>query len=195
MAKLNYKKLNINTGKLKPIRSVALDLAKAKVEDSKNQFLNSFLSHPVTLEIQSGPGSNNISGTLGGYGDLFSFIGFPSGFDPIQPIKNLISKIRLIAKSYAKAEKNSVLISFDVDVPSLSSFENQTPIPWASGRSWLTGIERGISGFGYFISREGSGRSSAGQQADKKIRNVFFRNVSYFSAIYSKFLKNLKSSK
>ena len=100
-----------------------------------------------------------------------------------------------MTKSYIKQEKNGVLLSFNIKAPKISDFENKTPIPWSTGRSWLTGIERGISGLGYFISRAGSGRSEGGQQIDNKIRQVSFRNTSYFSKIYSDFFKRLINGK
>jgi hypothetical protein len=84
-------------------------------------------------------------------------------------------------------------VIFRVLVPSIDEFENKTPMPWAKGRSWLFGIERGISGFGYFISRALSGRSEGGVQADNAIRSGSFRNTSYFSKMYNGFIKRLFS--
>lgn len=191
MADLNYKTLNLNISKMKSIRSAALEIAESKIQDSKKELLDTFSSHEVTKEIDGGANSGNISGTLGGYGNLFSFIGFPDGFDPISPVKNLINKIRIFKKPYVRQENNGSLISFNINAPLLSDFENETPVPWARGRSWLIGIERGISGLGYFISRSGDGRSGGGQQANKKIKQLSFKNVSYFSKMYSDFFKKL----
>lgn len=192
MAELNSKKLNLNVGKLRIVKSAALELAESKLADSKKQLLTDFSSHPVTLEIQGGESSPNISGTLGGYGNLFSFIGFPASFNPISPITKLINSIRLIKKSDKKVDKNGTLFSFRVFAPRISEFENASPMPWASGRSWITGIERGISGLGYFISRLGTGRSEGGQQADSKIRESSFKRASYFTRMYSDFFKRLR---
>jgi hypothetical protein len=149
----------------------------------------------VTVEIEAGENAVNSSGTLGGYGNLFSFIGFQYGSKPTEVIKQLINKIRLIRKSYVKPEPNGALIKFNVFSPKKSDFEDSAPIPWAAGRSWLAGIERGISGLGYFISRAGVGRSEHGEQANNKIRQASFRNVSYFSKIYSDFFKKIVSNK
>ena len=45
-------------------------------ERIKRETINEFLRHPVTKEIEAGPTAQNISGTLDGYGNLFSYIGF-----------------------------------------------------------------------------------------------------------------------
>jgi hypothetical protein len=195
MAELDYKQLNLNIRNFKVIKTAALEIAESKLSDSKKNLLQDFSSHPVTVEIEAGENSQNSSGTLGGYGNLFSFIGFISGSKPTEVVKNLINKIRLIRKSYVKPEKNGVLIKFNVFFPKKSDFEDATPIPWAAGRSWLSGIERGISGLGYFISRGGIGRSGGGEQADNKIRSSSFKNVSYFSKMYSDFFKKLTNNK
>jgi hypothetical protein len=195
MAQIDYKQLNLNIGNFKVIKTAALEIAESKLLDSKNNLLQDFSSHPVTVEIETGENSENSSGTLGGYGNLFSFIGFTSGSKPTEVVKNLINKIRLIRKSYVRPEKNGVLIKFNVFSPKKSDFEDATPIPWAAGRSWLSGIERGISELGYFISRGGIGRSEGGEQADNKIRSSSFKNVSYFSKMYSDFFKKLVSNK
>jgi len=195
MAEIDYKRLNINIGKFKVVKDAALEIAESKLSDSRKEFLREFSSHPVTVEIEAGETARNSSGTLGGYGNLFSFIGFQSGSKPAEAVKSLINKIRLIRKSYIKPEANGTLIKFNVLSPKKSDFEDATPIPWAAGRSWLTGIERGISGLGYFISRVGIGRSEGGQQSDDKIRQSSFKNVSYFSKMYSDFFKKLVSNK
>ena len=122
MAELDYKKLNLNIAKMKSLRFAALEIAESKVDDSKKNLIENFSSHEVTREIEGGAGANNISGTLGGYGNLFSFIGFNSGFNPIDSVKNLINKIRVFKKPYVKQEKDGVLVSFNVNAPKMSKF-------------------------------------------------------------------------
>jgi hypothetical protein len=195
MAELDYRKLNVNVGKLRIVKSAALELAESKLQDSKKQLLNEFSSHPVTVEIEGGESSSNTSGTLGGYGNLFSFIGFPSSFNPIDPVLKLVNKIKLTKSFIRQTTKSGPVFSFKISAPTISEFESATPMPWAVGRSWLTGIERGISGLGYFISRLGTGRSEGGQQADNKIRQTSFNRTSYFSKMYSDFFRRLKRNK
>jgi hypothetical protein len=47
-----------------------------------------FLNHPVTIEIKGGIEANKhqVAHLGGGSGNLFSFIGFDSRDDPIEPI-------------------------------------------------------------------------------------------------------------
>ena len=56
------------------------------------KFLQDFNSHPVTKEIEAGPNSSNISGTLGGTGNLFTYIGFSSGSKPIEPLRKTLEE-------------------------------------------------------------------------------------------------------
>jgi len=195
MASLDYKTLNINVGNLKVVKDAAFEIAQSKLSSARGNFLESFENHEVTKEIEAGESSSNSSGTLGGYGNLFSFIGFDGSDKPTEIVKNLIRKIRLINKSYKKTVSNGVVISFSVNVPPVSSFESSTPIPWASGRSWLLGIERGISGLGYFVSKLGLGRSGGGAQADNKIRSISYSPTRYFSSMYNDFIKKIKNTK
>jgi hypothetical protein len=195
MASLDYKALNINVGKFKVVRDSALELAESKVDSAKKGFLETFEQDEITKEIEGGESASNSSGTLGGYGNLFSFIGFDSGDKPTEVVKNLIKKIRLIKKSYRKVVSDGAIISFSVFMPSISDFEKSTPIPWATGRSWLLGIERGISGLGYFLSQSGLGRSGGGAQSENKIRSGSFTATKYFSSMYNDFIKKIKSKK
>jgi len=193
MAKLDQKTLRLNIGNLSEIKSAALEIAESKLDDETKRFLNEFESHPVTREIEEGESGENISGTLGGYGNLFSFIGFENGAKPVEAVKNLIEKIRIIGSGKGEKGKKYGQVIFKVYVPSVEEFENNTPMPWAKGRSWLTGIEKGISGLGYFISKANFGRSRGGVQSNDAVRSGGFRNVSYFSGIYKKFIRRLFS--
>ncbi len=58
----------------------------------KDEFIDEFMNHPITQEIQGGISATNISGTLGGITNLYSFIGFDEGTDPIRPIEELLKK-------------------------------------------------------------------------------------------------------
>lgn len=193
MASLNSSILKMNIGKFKAVKVAALELAESKLHSARENFVLDFENHEVTKEIEAGELSGNLSGTLGGYGNLFSFIGFNSGSKPTEAVKKLIKKIRLINSSYKKNKSDGSLLSFNVFIPSVSEFEKSTPMPWASGRSWLIGIEKGISGLGFFVFKKGFGRSQGGIESENKARQNKYTPVSYFTRMYNNFIKKIKT--
>ena len=60
--------------------------ARKKFKEIKAEMVKEFLASPITQEIMAGPSAANISGTLGGVSNLFAFIGFDQGEQPIAPI-------------------------------------------------------------------------------------------------------------
>jgi len=161
---------------------------KERFDKLKKEMIEEFLSHPVTLEILSGPSGQNISGTLGGRANLFAFIGFNSTEKPIEPIVEILEKI-----SYSDAGESRQGRKFNVLFPTSEDIFIATPMPWASGRSWAKGIESGISGIGYLLNKSTlSSRSGVAIQAEKKVRNLRFKRLSYISALLNKYKKKFK---
>lgn len=190
--KINKKLIQKEIFNNRSIKKMVRDMVKIEVEKEKNLFRSEFESHPVTQEIDGGENASNISGTLGGYGNLFSFLGFNKGANPTTPVKILIKKILLDRK--VQTTKNGFKIN--VNVPSKEDFGTVTRLPWEGGRSWLLDMERGISGLGSFLyGRFNASRSGGGIQIKYKYSNRIFRPVKYFSGIYTNFLKRLSSIK
>ena len=96
--KLNFKNFEKYIANDKVVRSEIFNIVNPKIEESKQKLIQNFISHPVSSEISSGPNSSNISGTLGGYGNLFSFIGFNSGDDPVNKWVSFLKKLILLPK-------------------------------------------------------------------------------------------------
>tara|TARA_Y100000361_G_C11119038_1_gene322142 strand:- start:149 stop:736 length:588 start_codon:yes stop_codon:yes gene_type:complete len=163
-------------------------------ESSKKRLLQEFKAHPVTTEINAGPTSKNTSGTLGGYGNLFTFIGFPFGTKPTDVVERMIrDNITLGEVKKTQAARGRVSVSVRVDVPSKQAFASATPLPFGGGRSWLYGIETGISGFGnYMFKKWKTSRSGRGIETKKKIRGGSFKNTSYFSSMLLAFTKRIR---
>src|SRR6056300_514122 len=158
---------------------------KNKFEELKNEMIKEFLTHPVTIEIKDGPSASNISGTLGGATNLFAFIGFNEGDDPITPILEILQNTK-----YRRTKENKGAQEFTVDLPQIKEIFSAAPMPWASGRSWAQGIEVGISGIGYLLRKNSSNsRSDAAIQSRTKVRGGKFQNVPYISAIIRKYEK------
>jgi hypothetical protein len=192
-------KIKINQNALKKIENTIVGPIIGKkaeqsilraVREAQQKMIQDFESHPVTQEIDSGPEGYNQSGTLGGYGNLYSFIGFEEGMDPLTVIRRLLKKaltIRAIPSNH-----KSMIMQFEVTLPSKEDLFNATPMPWQSGRSWAEGIERGISGLGNYINRTSfSSRSGEGVQTKNRIRGGQFRNTKYLSAILVELQKNI----
>jgi len=159
-----------------------------KLERKQELLKKNFKINPITIELKSGPSTFNSSGTLGGYGNLFSFIGFTSGSDPTDIIEKIFAeKIRFKVRRISS--KGKFRITFFI--PSIEEIYALTPIPWASGSSWVDGIEKGISNVGSFLYSSrgfGSSRAGTGLQAKNKSSGVSFKNTPYVT----KLLKNFK---
>jgi hypothetical protein len=68
-----------------------------RAKSLKYKMINEFRDHPISREIQAGETSLNLSETLSGrQGNLFSFIGFEAGSEPLEPIYEILSEISII---------------------------------------------------------------------------------------------------
>jgi len=154
----------------------------------KSAMITELMNHPITKEIQDETGSNS-SGTLGGYGNLFSFIGFDAGSAPIDAIKQEFEKTVI---QFSQLSDDGPI--WNIYMPAPDDIWGVTPMPWAEGRSWAKGIETGISGIGYYLfnsDREYSNsRSGPAIQVKSKIASkVRFKNVKYISDILTRYEK------
>ena len=154
--------------------------------------------HPVTREIEGGASADNISGSLDGYGNLFSFIGFHSGTQPIADLRQFLNeRVRLItsARTMVKSHSSRITSKYRVVYPSLDDIATATPMPWEGG-SWAINIERGISGFSSYLHQSSQSRSGRGTQAkvggrgtstSQRIRGGAYRPARYISSIMEEF--------
>lgn len=185
----SYRDLFKNLERDKDFILARRNAVKKEFEKIKNEMLDEFNSHPVTREIEGGIDSSNISGTLSGITNLFSFIGFEAGDNPITPIRELLNK-----SSFRISSGNSGIARATFDIPSAKAIFSITPMPWATGRSWARGIERGISGLGYYLKKIKGSRSGLGIQSQKQVeRGVRYKNVQYISALINKYEKKFKN--
>jgi hypothetical protein len=190
--KINKKRIQEEIFNSRAVKKMVRDIVQKEVEKEKALFRAEFEAHPVTQELDGGENASNVSGTLGGYGNLFSFLGFNRGANPTAPVKSLIQKILLDRN--VQASGNGFKIK--INIPSKEEFAAVARLPWESGRSWLLDIERGISGLGAFLyGRFASSRSGGGIQSKYKYSNRTFRNVKYFSEMYNRFLRRLGDDK
>jgi hypothetical protein len=186
--RINKQKIQQEIVKNKSVQKMVYNIVQKEIEKEKILFRTEFESHPVTRELEAGENASNISGTLGGYGNLFSFLGFNKGSSPTAPVKLLIQKIFLDRN----IQTSSSGFKLKVNIPSKEEFASVARLPWEGGRSWLLDMERGISGLGaYLYGRFISSRSNGGIQSKYNYSNRTFRPVKYFDQMYTKFLKRI----
>ena len=158
-----------------------------KVKSAQQNLLKSFEKHPVTAEIQGGPTATNVSGTLGGIGNLFTYIGFSDGDRPLTVLRILLEKYE-IRYHHAKART-----TINITVPTTAELFKVTPMPWATGRSWAKGIETGISGLGRYLYQDSArSRSGGAVQVKGRLRAGKFSNTSYLSSLLNNYYKEIR---
>lgn len=165
------------------------NLVRLEFEAMKKELIQEFETHPVTVEIDGGKNARNLSGTLDGVENLFSYIGFEENDKPTQPIRNALNEIFLTSTMIKKdgSSLSNVLYPLPDDIFRI------TPMPWAEGRSWAKGIESGMPGFGRYLRKDApSSRSGGGIQVKGKVRAGGFKNTRYISEMIRKFEKNLR---
>jgi len=167
--------------------------AKRKFKRIKAEMIKEFLSHPITQEIMEGPSAPNISGTLGGVSNLFAFIGFDAGNQPVAPILERLEAVDIIYNKEYK--EKGIGVSFNVFLPTAEDIFAITPLPWATGRSWAEGIERGISGLGYLVKKSGGRSGAAVQSRVNKVRGGGFQNTPYISSFIKRYKKRFEELK
>lgn len=189
MNKINFDSIRKKASNAKKIEQRADKFVDKLLEKNKLNFLNEFDDHPITKELISGPNGANTSNTLGGKGNLFSFIGFFQSQNPVEELRIFLEK----NFSFKKIKKNNKL-KYSIDYPSLEKIKNNTPMPWESGNSWAISIEKGISGLSYYLANKFSEKSRSGRgiQTKNKIQNLNYKPSEYLSKIIKNFKKNFK---
>jgi len=158
-----------------------------KVKAAQQNLLKSFEKHPVTSEIRGGASSSNLSGTLGGIGNLFTYIGFSSGDKPLTILRVLLEQYEI---RYHHAKGRTTI---NITVPTTAELFKATPMPWATGRSWAKGIETGISGLCRYLYQDSArSRSGGALQVKGRLRAGKFSNTSYLSSLLNNYYKEIR---
>lgn len=161
---------------------------------SKQEMMIEFDNHPVTKEIEAGQMAQNLSGTLGGYGNLFSFIGFGGEDRPIDRLRDLLqseTKFNFIPET--EREGNEISYIYSVTLPSDEQILEVTKMPFEEGTSWALGIEKGISGFSNYLSGFFRvSRSGGGIETQSQIKGGDFKPMTYLKGIFRHFQQRFK---
>lgn len=196
---INYNSLNKRVGQSKNVkRKLARYEIHPRVKKAQREMLDEFDDHKVTRELEGGAYASNISNTLQGVenGNLFSFLGFYDGDDPIGSLREKLDRNISIRKiTHVNGTRYKITLQ---GLPDKKAIYSSTPLPWASGRSWVDGIEHGVAGFGQYLvlsrrKQPSQSRSGTAVQSKGKIRAGRFNNTKYLSAILQKLTNSLKN--
>lgn len=154
------------------------------------RMLGEFNASEVTKEIEAGPLSENISGTIGGgYGNLYSFIGFDvSKENPIEPLRRVLENA-----NFNITTRRGRNWYFKIQPPSKVAIENATIMEWEHS-SWAEGIEEGISGLNnYMFAHWDDGYSKEGFQLKyENLSNIGFITKPYLTPILENFRESFE---
>lgn len=188
-SRINSRSINEKLSKSRKVQRAARAKAQEKFSKAKAMAISSFKNHVVTKEIEGGSSANNSSNTLRGYGNLYSYIGFTTGFDPITPVVSMMEsvfKLSSRSKKISVGQKN-VNLSYSVISPDMTDFESVSPMPWEGG-SWISGIERGISGYSHYMNKRSKvSRSGSAFQSNHRVRSGSFKTIDYVTSIIKQF--------
>ena len=189
--KVNMNAINKKIAKSGKYNAEADKLVEKKFRRAKDNLMQEFNSHPVTNEIEGGATASNLSGTLAGYGNLFTFIGFPTGDDPVNSVRVFLQTRVALRKTTGGRE--SLKKEYTVNVPKIQSF-SFAKMPWEAD-SWVRAVETGISGFSYYMNKAHiASRSGGAIQIDNKLRSInASKGVPYMSLILENFKKRIMS--
>lgn len=156
------------------VRRVKEPSLRKKFTELKAQMLSDFNNLPIIDALDYGPGYGNtdIANLLGGYGDLFSFLGFPRNRKPANKIRALIRSMKL-----EKLDSPGLSVKWRiVDFPTMDAVEEVTKddLPWIKGKSWVKFLEQGVPGLGEYLNKNNlenpPSRSNFGIQSKHSVR-------------------------
>ncbi len=167
---LNLQKLRVEFNKqvfdTNQFRGLAQGIAQRRANIAQNAMLEVFEEHKITKELEGGPeykGPSIISYfSENGDANLFSFIGFPAGTDPVELLRQVL-EYPIQVKISTRVDNTYY---FRILVPNSDDLEKATPLPSeyiAGDFSWARGIEDGdLGGLGEFLAIHASASRSGG---------------------------------
>lgn len=171
------------------VRRLAYKRAYGIFLGAKRAMLREFDRHIITQEIEAGPNAVNMSGTLDGYGNLFSFIGFYDGSNPTEQLRNLLDS----ATDFRQTVCRNRAWYFRVTLPTQDAIAKASPMPWEEGNSWAFAVESYISGLSHYLYKRWAGsRSGMGAQLPYEyLEDITFSGRPYISEILRSFRERI----
>ena len=185
--------LKKNYANSKVLQNLAYGAAKKKAEGLQNTALKELNEHQVTKELERGSSGTSI--LLGGRGNFFGFLGFEKGYQPVSILKDILEKgikIRNTKGKLKKVSETSFLWEFDIDIPSTTDIYRLTQtLDWTT-RSWVSGIEKGITNAAQTVFRDSErSRSGVALQTTRNVGFITFHRTPYITDILNNLRKQL----
>lgn len=184
-------KIDAAIGKSPVAQRIAYQAAYSYFKRAKETMLRQFNDHPITQEIEAGKTAVNFSNTLGGYGNLFSFIGFPTDENPVADLRTILEE----NITFRQTVYRKMVWYFKVSVPGKDDIEAHTQMPWEPGASWAYEVERGISGASHYMYKKWlESRSQQGLQLPwENMEDLSFTPKPYITEILTSFRNKINS--
>lgn len=182
--------------------------AKTMARDAFNRWhdalLEEFDTHPVTVELKTaaeGDASSveNISGTTGGLGNLYGYLGFWEDEDPTEQLRGLLEKIKLDYRGLTATKD----FHFAYNIPTLAAVYKASMLTaWGtSAGSWVDVVENGKqfgqggAGISHYVPGS-KGRSGAGVQITPTYaESASFQKTDYILSMLRKFSESPAGAK
>lgn len=159
--------------------------------------LKTFDEHLVTKELKAGPLGDNLSVTVGGYGNLFAFLGFDyAAPDPTEELRAYL--VSLGSARLVKTTRKNTVVYYRTPLIEEEKVREKSKTLWGDGRSWAYSIQTGDfsddAALSHFLYTEWYGknaRSGQGLQVKGHIVNEQrkFYPIQYISEIIDKYQK------
>lgn len=182
-----------NIDKDERIKKIVDDYVISIFQRNKKVLLREFLNHKITVELKNGPSAENISGTLDGNGNLFSFLGFFQSRNPTSELENLLNSL-----SIRKSTRKGNVVYYTINIPTKSQIADVTKMDWGSGTSWAYAVENGNfngdAALSHYIYKTWmKGRSKTGIQIKGEYSESSFSPKPYISQILENFQKRMNN--
>ena len=116
--RLNLKSIGNKVAESRKFADFSKQKVKAAVDNVAKAALREFDTHPVTLELKWEL-AGNMSNTLSGKGNLYTFIGFPEGSNPTEDVRaTLYSTIQFVKMSAKSLKGGKVQVDSKIKIPS-----------------------------------------------------------------------------
>ena len=114
----------------KQLRNLAIGAAAKKMEGAKKKMLQEFEEHEVTKSIEN---KTNTS-LLGGEANMFEFLGFEQGSNPIEVVRKQLSSFKVSRTPVVKVTNAyEIYYEFRVYYTSLDDIYSNTPLRCGGG--------------------------------------------------------------